>query len=268
MRHYRWSDDDRYFGPFTYARERNYRTFTVIFTAGESEHPGNRLRISLLSHTLILSLPQMIPGHRVWVDTSRHSWASARGGYWDESEKQYGFSLVEGTLHLRFGEQTHDSDTDKSKCIFLPWRQWRFVGHRLYALDGKLFAQLPHRARFNSPQYAAQELLIKGCPTQSFEFDDFDGERITATTKIEEREWAFGEGKFKWLSLFRRNKVRRSLDLRFSAETGKRKGSWKGGTLGHGIDMLPGELHEDAFRRYCAEHGMTFVGTSDASVLA
>lgn len=37
-----------------------------------------------------------------------------------------------------------------------------------------------------------------------------------------------------------------------------RKGSWKGGTIGHSIEMPPGELHADAFRRYCAEHNMTF----------
>jgi hypothetical protein len=53
------------------------------------------------------------------------------------------------------------------------------------------------------------------------------------------------------------------LDIRFSEETGRRKGSWKGGTLGHGIDMLPGELHEAAFRRYCATHEMEFVGAAE-----
>lgn len=60
----------------------------------------------------------------------------------------------------------------------------------------------------------------------------------------------------------RRNRlaVRRSLDIQFSGETGTRKGSWKGGTVGHSIDMLPGELHEAAFRRYCSEHKMAFVG--------
>ena len=46
-------------------------------------------------------------------------------------------------------------------------------------------------------------------------------------------------------------KIRRSLDLEFSGETGPEKGSWKGGTVGTGIEMLPGELHEAAFRRYC-----------------
>ena len=78
--------------------------------------------------------------------------------------------------------------------------------------------------------------------------------------KQEEREWHFGTGWFKWLSWFRPRKIRRSLDLRFSGETGDRKGSWKGGTLGHSINMLAGEMHELAFRRYCLEHKMTFIG--------
>jgi len=91
-------------------------------------------------------------------------------------------------------------------------------------------------------------------------FRDFDGEELTATTHISEHEWHFGEGQFKWLSLFRRPKISRSLDISFSGETGRRKGSWKGGTTGHSIEMLPGELHYAAFQRYCAEHQMTFIG--------
>ncbi len=63
----------------------------------------------------------------------------------------------------------------------------------------------------------------------------------------------FGTGWFKWLSWFRAPKIRRSLAIEFSGETGPEKGSWKGGTVGTGIDMRPGELHESAFRRYCGE---------------
>lgn len=37
---------------------------------------------------------------------------------------------------------------------------------------------------------------------------------------------------------------------------------WKGGTTGHAINMLSGELHEAAFRRYCAENNMTFVSVA------
>ncbi len=102
----------------------------------------------------------------------------------------------------------------------------------------------------------------------SFGFSDYDGEALTAVTRIEEREWQRGVRWCRFLSLFWPAKIRRSLDIQFSGETGKRKGSWKGGTIGHSIDMLPGELHEAAFGRYCAAHGMTFVSpTVSASKL-
>ena len=76
----------------------------------------------------------------------------------------------------------------------------------------------------------------------------------------EERQWKFGTGWFKWLSLFRKDRVRRSLDIDFSREVGREKGSWKGGTIGHGIEMLPGESNEQAFRRYCTENNLSFIG--------
>ena len=137
----------------------------------------------------------------------------------------------------------------------MPWANWRHVRHTLYGLDGNhVWAQLE-----GLPWEESRERQ-DSCPSVTFEFDDFDGERIRATTKIEEREWRFGTGWFKWLSIFRRPMIRRTLDIDFSAQTGRRKGSWKGGTLGHGINMLPREAPVEAFQRYCAEHEMTFIG--------
>lgn len=112
--------------------------------------------------------------------------------------------------------------------------------------------------------------MIAAVPKAIFEFEDYDGKRIKATTHIAEWEWKFGEGSFKWLSIFRKPKIRRSLDIQFSEEVGPEKGSWKGGTIGHSIDMTEGELHESAFRRYCEqEHNskhrqykIKFVGVS------
>jgi hypothetical protein len=257
----RWGDNDRYLGPFTYARERgSHRSFCIELGTGYHEDERCRLRLAAGRHTLIVALPPIVKPERKWVDTSRHEWSSAPGGYWDSHQRTYGVSLHEGLLSIRYGRQTMDSSTEQTWSKFLPWTQWRFVGHRLYGLDGKLFAVLPHRARWDSPERAEQERLTEACPTAMFAFKDFDGEGLTVTTKIEERQWAFGEGWFKWLSVFRRPKISRSLDLRFSGETGKRKGSWKGGTLGHGIEMLPGELHAEAFERYCAENAMTYGG--------
>lgn len=262
----RWSDNDHYLGPFTYARDgRGYRPIALMLSSGDGDdYPSCRFRMSAFGHTLIVALPAIIKPWRVWVDTSHYEWdKSQSGGYWDTGNREYGFTCMEGHLSVALGRVTNDSSTEQRWGCFLPWTQWRFVRHSYYGLDGALHGTEERPARWGSEAYERNRAMDDTCPTISFAFDDFDGERLIATTKIEEREWKFGEGWFKWLSLFRRNKVRRSLDIAFSGETGKRKGSWKGGTIGHSIDMLPGELHEAAFRRYCGEHNMLFVGVTE-----
>ena len=261
MKAIRWSANDRYFGPFTYAAG-GYTRFAVILGSGDdADYPGCRLRISAFNRTLILALPPIIKPWRKWVDTSRYEWSqNQNGGYWATGEREYGFTYSEGHLSVALGRVTNDSSTEQRWGCFLPWTQWRHVRHSLYDRDGHLFAHMPQGRFLDTRDESAR--LDEACPTISFAFADFDGEQLIATTRIEEREWRFGTGYFKWLSLFRRPKICRSLGIYFSGETGTRKGSWKGGTIGHSIDMLPGELHEAAFRRYCAEHDMTFGGAA------
>lgn len=43
--------------------------------------------------------------------------------------------------------------------------------------------------------------------------------------------------------------IRESIDVQFSGEVGERSGSWKGGTIGCGYDLRPGETMEAALRR-------------------
>ena len=40
------------------------------------------------------------------------------------------------------------------------------------------------------------------------------------------------------------------MSMKFSKEVGYEKGSWKGGTLGHSIEISPGESALNAFIRY------------------
>ena len=266
MKAIRWSDHDRSFGPFTYARDRKgYQPLGFeLDTSDADDYPGCRVRVSGFGHTLILALPAIMKPHRTWVDTSHYEWSKGPGsGYWDIHRREYGVMFIEGAIHFHFGAQTHDSETDKTKVWFLPWRRFRHIRRSLYGLRGELVADLPeHSTWMGHPhRWNVEQAIIAVCPTVKFEFADYDGQRLIATSRIEEREWARGTGYFKWLSLFRRNQVCRSLDISFSGETGKRKGSWKGGTIGHSIDMLSGELHEAAFRRYCEQHQMTFVGS-------
>lgn len=265
MRARRWSDNDRYWGPFTYARdERGYRPFAVVLSSMDDEDTGsfNALRFSGFGHTLIIDTPKFINHWKQWVDTSRYDFSRPPDhGYWDIYRKEYGFSVSEGFLQVFFGPQTHDSSTTKSWSKFLPWTQWRFVRHSLYDLEGNhVWTAPPRRKGEGMKSFDELRAAEATLPKARFEFADFDGEELIATCHIEEREWRFGGGWFKWLSLFRKPKVRRSLDIAFSGETGGRKGSWKGGTTGTGIDMQPGESPEAAFRRYCEDHGMAFMG--------
>ena len=273
----RLTDNDKKFGPLTFGKI-SWNPWILKFSSGgdEDDEIDNHLSIYWFGYAAQISLPNILPPFR-----EKHlatSWDAAtvlrlgRNYYFETFPREYGFSLDHGHLNVFLGRQTHDSSTTQDWGCFLPWTQWRHVRYSLYDAEGNQFWTRRDRAGgLGSGRFAEQMDMDARCPSVSFTFADFDKEIITAKTKITEREWRFGEGWFKWLSLFRKSKIQRSLDLQFSAEVGLEKGSWKGGTIGHSIEMLPGELHEAAFRRYCeldhrAKHGtfrISFIGKVD-----
>lgn len=254
----RWGDNDHYFGPFTWSYSKDYPHWAfVLRSRGDDDHDSGTcsLRISLRNATLIIALPDIVQPHRTKFYPK--SWDAetikrlGRDWYWDIDPRQYGFSLREGHLSVYYGRTggaCMDSRIQQQWGCFLPWTQWRHVRHSLYGLNGEHIWTETKGSKWEAYREAKD-----ACPVAKFTFMDFDGHELIATTRIEEREWRFGVGWFKWLSLFRHPKIRRSLDIEFSGETGPEKGSWKGGTVGTGIDMLPDEDHEAAFRRYCAQ---------------
>jgi hypothetical protein len=268
--HIRWADNDRYLGPVTYSWTERYRPFAAVLDSGDDdESAGCRLRFSAFGHTLIVALPPVIKPWRRKIVANWDAATVARLGrdwYWDAHPRRYGFSCSEGHLNLYLGRQTGDSRTEQRWGTFLPWTQWRHIRHSFYGLAGEHYWTEPrYKAKLGEPNnwYDVYRAAKDACPSRTFAFADFDGEALTVRTLIEEGEWRFGTGWFRWLSVFRKPNIKRSLDLEFSGETGKRKGSWKGGTTGHSIGMLPGELHESAFRRYCEAHEMKFHGAKD-----
>ena len=260
--HKRWGDNDKYFGPFTFSYNSTYRRYTAVLNSGDNDdNPGCSFRLSISKFTFIVALPAIIKPHQERVYAK----------YWDEEtiqrlgrdyyiyshENEYGFSYHEGHLSISFGPQTNDSITEKRWGTFLPWTQWRFVRESLYDLSGNHFWTSQPNDVFITRYEESSTAKLK-CPVQIFTFRDYDGECLLASTQIEEREWRFVTGWFEWLSWFKQPKITRSLCIEFSGETGSRKGSWKGGTTGHSIEMLIDELHESAFRRYCTQHNMIF----------
>lgn len=260
----RWGDSDTYVGPFTFARDRMWKPLGIHLASTDDEGRGCSLRISAFGGTMIVALPDWVlrPERKKvfpkWdVATVKRL---GRDWYWDITKREFSISLNDGFLQIHYGRVTHDSSTEQRWSYFLPWTQWRHVRHSLYALDGRLYANLPQNIRWDDPQRDAERALESACPKAVFSFTDFDGEALTAATSIQEREWRFGTGLFKWLSLFVPNKVIRSLNIEFSGETGRRKGSWKGGTIGHSSTMIRDDTPFTAFARYCREHEMNFTG--------
>lgn len=75
--------------------------------------------------------------------------------------------------------------------------------------------------------------------------DKFDNSIIPTKIYVEEREWR--PKWLTWTSLFA--KKRKTIDVHFSKEVGKSKGSWKGGTVGCSYQILENESPLDCLKR-------------------
>lgn len=172
-------------------------------------HDSYTLYISFIYLTLYIPLPNF--GYH------SDNWDRAWGVYWFGS-----------TIWFQWDKHTKGFD--------MPW-SWKHVRHQVMYPDG-----------------------LKYPPENSWEWDDGRlveihpykytlksgkvQERI-ATICIEEREWRWKL--FTWLPWPRR--ICRTISVDFSDEVGERSGSWKGGTLGCGYDMKPGETMAETLKR-------------------
>lgn len=260
----RWSDNDRRFGPLTFAFRESWRPLAIILSSGsaERESPGCCIRFQAFGATMICELPQIVKPWRRWVRFSIPD--TKNEGYWDEHPREYGFSLNDNHLHVSLGAQTMDSSTTQDWGCFLPWREWRVTAQRIFNVDGTLAGEVVGR-NWDAVR-TLQDAAIKG----RFAIEDFDGAKIDVETYAEEWDRRLGVGWFKWLGYVAKMQRRRSLSISFKSEVGPEKGSWKGGMMGASIEMLSDETQEQAFRRYCeqehrAKHGRYRVTFADAA---
>lgn len=274
-------NNDKHFGPITYGTV-DWNPVSVVWSSGDDDSPQSSVTVYALGKAFRVNVPNIIKPLKI-KHTAKY-WDNetikrlGRNWYYELVEKRYGFMLNEGFLQVFYGEHTNDSTSDKSWGYFLPWMEWRFVERRFYDLTGKLFATLPDTDKSKikpSARLEETEKVIKLVPKAVFEVEDFDGNHVKVTTYIEEREWRLGNKWFKWLSMFVKPLIKRSLDIEFSEEVGKGKTSWKGGLISCSIEMLSkDELHESAFRRYCnqehksrsGEYKIKFIGYEAESV--
>lgn len=216
--------------------------------------------------------------------------ADGRKGYVDDDQRQYGVTIDAEYFWIYYGVQCNDSEHGHNVKLLAWPTNMEHVRHDAYYADGSRLCPGNHlrewgylnldRQNFTHFkdwfQLPANEKLaanwkwrmgkydnfsnVSVDPSSIFKFYDFldrhDGTVLTARVNIEEREWV--RGKWSWLRFLLKRVpgcriVRRTMEIEFSDEVGPRKGSWKGGTIGMGFDMLPGETLDECMTRFQAQ---------------
>lgn len=143
-------------------------------------------------------------------------------------------------LHLRWGRHY--------KIVSMPWRDTVHISHEVRRPDGSWVPFVGSWERGKAPDgreewtYPYHYLLRSG-----------EKQDRLATIHVERRIWRLRW--LRWTSRFQ--KVRHSIDVAFNEEVGEGSGSWKGGCLGCGYDLKPGETARDCLKRMESERRFT-----------
>lgn len=134
---------------------------------------------------------------------------------------------------------------DKTKFLHMPWD---FTGCRTEIMlrDGSF---VPYERFRKGSLDENPEPLERYRKTLPYRYCLRSGEHqeVQAVVTVERRTWHWRGLPFRWLRWPR--KSRTSIDVAFSGEVGEQAGSWKGGTVGCGYGLKPGETPEECLRR-------------------
>lgn len=176
-----------------------------------------------------------------------------------EYSREFSLVFIEDAIMVYYGVQERYGSS-QYKSWNIPWLNFRFNRHSAYNPNHTLFEDFEvnqakqKRSTWNSDRDAS---IRDAVPKVLISFKDFDGEEIIATCHIEELEWLYGTSWCSWLSYIRKPLIRRVIEITFNKETGNRKNSWKGGTIGCGEDMIGIESIFSTFSRYANKNKFT-----------
>lgn len=157
---------------------------------------------------------------------------------------QFGFNLTQDgdTLHLHWNRRV--------KVLWMPWTRHQ-ISREFLAFDGRW---LPYDQIERS--WRAGEGVAPYTETHPYHYMLDDGEvqhveaTLTRQRTVAGRYWFGPKGPvsrfLRWIGPKRRIE---SIDIAFSSEVGSRAGSWKGGCVGCGYNMKPGETPLHTLKR-------------------
>ena len=258
----------------------NIRTPHEYYESGHCSTRYCLLNIAFGSRSWWWQIPEIFKPRKKWVDTSKYSWSTnPKGGYWDYIGREYGFTITEDSLHVHYGIQPGSwssrdkKNSDHTKVFDIPWKNNTFTGHLFFTPDWAFYDVVKPKNKRGALDFDKLHDVQRAIPKFKIKFNDFDGEEIIATCYLTMRKYHRGTSWCRWLKYFTKPIEYYSLEVEYNKETGYEKGSWKGGTIAHGIPLAYGEDPIEAFNRYGREndryrnHGIKSRGYTNVQVL-
>lgn len=171
-------------------------------------------------------------------------------GIQDCDSAAWGFNYHNNTAWFYIGGGGNMEGGKKWKVIHMPWEMdWIRTSYLLKG-GGWFNETKGNITKWDGYEYGSYNWLNENKWQETHPYiDSYDNETVNATISVEEREWRPRGAK--WTSLFAHKK--REIKIEFDKEVGKEKGSWKGGCIGCGYDLLPNETPLQCLKRMEAE---------------
>lgn len=176
--------------------------------------------------------------HLIWPEVFLRLPFLRRRPHPDMMLDSWGFSLGENSgIHLNWGRTC--------KIVHLPWAlEWYRTSYLL--VDGSWWTE----RRGKKLDFKVKRSLLDHKAWEHhypYRYKLKSGEVQQRMARVRVNVWEWRRRWLPWTSAFA--KVQRSIDVEFSDEVGERTGTWKGGTIGCGYEMLPGESALQTLRR-------------------
>lgn len=185
----------------------------------------NRPRIKL--DLIFFSLTIILPFRNKWTDEC--------------SAPKWGLSIHNATIWIYRGGKGNMHGGNKWWTWSIPFITKKWVRSSILLKDDTW----EHETSLGKKNFWLESWNTKKKSWNYDYTDNYDGEVIPTTIYIKQMEWR--PKWLTWTSLFA--KKRTTIDVDFSKECGKEKGSWKGGCLGCSYELLPNEHPLDCLKR-------------------
>lgn len=239
-----------------------YPKFNSSFFVEKASYFDERPQIhTSITQLAVLFLLPVLVGYSLWflflIPFVFFGWGKLyinlpiKTGIQDCDSAAWGFNYHDNKIWIYVGGAGNFEGGRKWKTITMPWDlQWVRTSTLMKDADSWFNETQKNRKTWDNDEHGiiigSYGWLEKNKWKETHPYTDgFDGTIVNATISVVEMEWR--PLWFMWTSFFA--KKRKSIDIEFDQEVGKRKGSWKGGTVGCSYELRDGETPYECLKR-------------------